>query len=266
MHSTTLVVPCYNEEERLPVAVFQRFGAAHPHVRFVMVNDGSRDQTAEVLARLAASRPRQFEVLSLAANRGKAEAVRQGMVHALESGADSVGFIDADLAAPLEEVPRLIDVLDRRPDVSVVVGSRLSLAGHVIQRRWIRRLLGRCFAAVAAGLIGLPLRDTQCGLKLFRATDGARRLFAEPFRSRWIFDVEVLARLIAAHGREAAIAQIYEMPVEQWSEVAGSKLTSGDFVKAVGELIGIYTTYIRGGRGRAVAGEVREGRESRRAA
>jgi dolichyl-phosphate beta-glucosyltransferase len=266
MHQTTLVVPCYNEEARLQVGVFQRFAAAHPHIRFVMVDDGSQDQTAAILADLAAARPRQFEALSLVVNSGKAEAVRQGMVHALESGADSVGFIDADLAAPLGEVPRLIDVLERRSDVSVVVGSRLSLAGHVIQRRWIRRLLGRCFAAVASRLIGLPLRDTQCGLKLFRATDTARRMFADPFRSRWIFDVELLARLIAAEGHEAAIAQIYEMPLEAWSEVAGSKLKSGDFVKAVGELLGIYATYIRGGGSGADAGEVGAGRESRRAA
>lgn len=266
MHQTTLVVPCYNEEERLQVGVFQRFAAAHPAIRFVMVNDGSRDQTGEILAGLAAARPRQFEVLSLAVNSGKAEAVRQGMVHALASGADAVGFIDADLAAPLEEVPRLIDVLARRPEVSVVVGSRLSLAGHTIRRRWIRRLLGRCFAAVAAGLIGLPLRDTQCGLKLFRSGDATRRLFATPFRSRWIFDVEVLARLIAARGREAATAEIYELPVEEWSEVAGSKLKSGDFVKAVGELLGIYATYIRGGASGADEGAAGDDRESRRAA
>jgi dolichyl-phosphate beta-glucosyltransferase len=266
MHQTTLVVPCYNEEARLQVGVFQRFAAAHPHIRFVMVDDGSQDQTAAILADLAAARPRQFEAMSLVVNSGKAEAVRQGMVHALESGADSVGFIDADLAAPLGEVPRLIDVLERRPDVSVVVGSRLSLAGHVIQRRWIRRLLGRCFAAVASRLIGLPLRDTQCGLKLFRATNTARRMFADPFRSRWIFDVELLARLIVAEGREAAIAQIYEMPLEAWSEVAGSKLKSGDFVKAVGELLGIYATYIRGGWSGSHPGEADAGRESRRAA
>jgi dolichyl-phosphate beta-glucosyltransferase len=266
MHQTTLVVPCYNEEARLQVGVFQRFAADHPQIRFVMVDDGSQDKTAAILAELAAARPRQFEVMSLAVNSGKAEAVRRGMVRALESGADSVGFIDADLAAPLGEVPRLIDVLERRPDVSVVVGSRLSLAGHVIQRRWIRRLLGRCFAAVASRLIGLPLRDTQCGLKLFRATNTARRMFADPFRSRWIFDVELLARLIAAEGREAAIAQIYEMPLEAWSEVAGSKLKSGDFVKAVGELLGIYATYIRGGWSGSHPGDADARRESRRAA
>lgn len=266
MHHTTLVVPCYNEEDRLQVAAFQRFAVVHPHMRFVLVNDGSRDKTADILASLAAARPRQFEAVSLAVNSGKAEAVRQGMVYALESGADSVGFLDADLAAPLAEVPRLIDVLDRRPDVNVVVGSRLSLAGHGIQRRRIRRLLGRCFAAVASSLIGLPLRDTQCGLKLFRATDTVRRMFADPFRSRWIFDVELLARLIAAEGREAAIAQIYEMPLEAWSEVAGSKLKSGDFVKAVGELLGIYATYIRGSGSRVVEGDANGARESRRAA
>ena len=265
-HQTTLVVPCYNEEERLRVAVFERFAATHPFVRFVMVNDGSRDRTAEILAGLAATRPRQFEVLSLAVNSGKAEAVRQGMVHALEFGADFVGFIDADLAAPLDEVPRLIDVLCRRPDVGVVIGSRLSLAGHRIQRRRIRRLLGRCFAAVAASLIGLPLRDTQCGLKLFRCDDASRRLFAEPFQSRWIFDVEVLARLIATQGRDAAVAQVYEMPLEEWSEVAGSKLKSGDFVKAVGELLGIYATYIRDGHGGVAESAVSKDRVSRRAA
>lgn len=266
MYQTTLVVPCYNEEERLQVGMFQRFAAAHPAVRFVMVNDGSRDQTADILADLAAVCPRQFEVLSLAVNSGKAEAVRQGMVHAFASGADAVGFLDADLAAPLDEVPRLIDVLERRPDVSVVVGSRLSLAGHTIRRRLIRRLLGRCFAAVAAGLIGLPLRDTQCGLKLFRAGNATRWLFATPFQSRWIFDVEVLARLIAVQGREAATTQIYEMPLEEWSEVAGSKLKSGDFMKAVGELLGIYATYIRGGTSGVAECEARDARESRRAA
>ena len=75
-----------------------------------------------------------------------------------------------------------------------------------------------------------------------------------------------MARLIAAEGREAAIAQIYEMPLEAWSEVAGSKLKSGDFVKAVGELLGIYATYIWAAGGAPHAGDVREGRESRRAA
>lgn len=265
MHQTVLVVPCYNEEDRLQVDAFEQFAAAHPLVRFVMVNDGSRDRTADILADLAASRPQQFEVLSLPVNSGKAEAVRRGMVHAFASGADAVGFIDADLAVPLDEVPRMIDVLGRRHDVCVVVGSRISLAGHSIQRRWIRRALGRCFAAVAASLIGLPLRDTQCGLKLFRSDDVTRRLFDTPFQSRWIFDVEVLARLMMSQGRAATIAQVYEMPLEQWSEVAGSKLTSADFVKALGELLGIYTTYIRGGGG-PLPGQVWETSESRQAA
>lgn len=258
MRRTALVVPCYNEEQRLPVDVFQRFALAHPFVSFVMVDDGSRDRTAEVLARMAAFQPRQFELLSLEANGGKAEAVRRGMLHALGSGADYAGFIDADLAAPLDEVPPMIDVLERRPDVSVVVGSRLPLAGHVIQRRLLRRALGRCFAAVAAGLIGLPLRDTQCGLKLFRAGPDMRRLFAEPFQSRWIFDIEVLARLIADRGRAVAIPQMYERPLERWSEVAGSKLKSGDFLKAIGELAGIYATYRRGGNRTLPAAEQRE--------
>jgi hypothetical protein len=81
------------------------------------------------------------------------------------------------------------------------------------------------------------------------------RLFAEPFQSRWIFDIEVLARLIAERGRAVAIPQIYERPLEQWSEVAGSKLKSGDFLKAVGELAVIYATYRRGENRPLPAGE-----------
>jgi glycosyltransferase involved in cell wall biosynthesis len=266
MLDVILVVPCFNEEKRLQVAEFRWFAVAHANVRFVMVDDGSDDQTGEVLRGLARFRPTQFEVLSLAENCGKAEAVRQGMVRAFELEADAVGFIDADLAAPLTEVLRMIDVLQRCPEINVVAGSRVALAGHVIDRRFFRRVLGGCFAAVATGCIGVPFRDTQCGLKLFRSLESIQSLFSYAFHSRWIFDIELFARLIAEQGRDHAVRQMYEMPLEKWSEVAGSKLKTGDFLKAIGELFCIYNYYIRSGRHRRpVVHELQRSRPKRAA-
>ena len=240
---TLIVVPCFNEAERLPVHAFKAFAGAHPAVQFVLVDDGSRDGTRALLEAIHEWRPRQFHVLPLECNGGKAEAVRRGILHALEQEPDCVGFIDADLATPLGEIPRLVDVLARRADVRIVVGSRLSLLGHAIRRKPLRRLLGRCFAATASRVLGLTIRDTQCGLKLFRGDERTRRLFADPFQSRWIFDVEILARLIAFEGRAAATAQVYEAPLESWADVGGSKVRPRDFVKAFGELAGIFARY-----------------------
>lgn len=246
MRLTTLIVPCYNEEKRLSIDRFRQFAVAWPQIRFVMVDDGSQDGTAGLLAALVAARPGQFRVVRLATNCGKGEAVRRGMLHALRDEPAYVGFIDADLSAPLDEVWQMIDVLEQRDEVHMVLGSRLPSAGNAIERRPCRQAIGACFSALAAGMLGLSLRDTQCGLKLFRSGDATRRLFAEPFRSRWIFDVEVLARFVADHGRQAASAKIHEAPLARWREVAGSKLRRSDFVRAVGELLGIYLTYIRG--------------------
>lgn len=248
MLSGVIVVPCYNEAQRLDLAAWQRFVQAAPGVRLLMVNDGSQDGTGEMLDRLASS-GRSIRVLHLPANGGKAEAVRQGMLSACSTAADFVGFLDADLATPWQEVPRFIDVLRRLPHVQVVLGSRLRLLGRDIRRQRLRRLLGRMFALAASRVIGLPLQDTQCGAKLFRRNALLQSSLEQPFASRWIFDVELLARLKAAYraaGQGDLVDVAYELPLEQWHEVPGSKLKRSDFLKAIVELAGIYRRYSRG--------------------
>lgn len=241
-----IVVPCYNEAERLNLPAFRKFARSASGLRLLMVNDGSSDGTAEILDRLAAENA-GIEALHLFPNGGKAEAVRRGIVAACDLGPDYVGFLDADLATPLEELPRFVDVLNRRPDVQIVFGSRLRLLGREIRRRRVRGFLGRGFALVASQLIGIPLHDTQCGAKVFRVNEPLRAAFASPFASRWIFDVEVLARLKLGY-RNAGLGNVaeavYELPLEHWEEVPGSKLKSGDFLKAIFELSSIYWQYI----------------------
>jgi glycosyltransferase involved in cell wall biosynthesis len=246
MSTGILVIPCYNEAERLHVGRFREFVRAHRHWQLLMVNDGSTDATLPLLRELASSAPGQILVCDLVQNRGKAEAVRRGTLEAIERGPDYVGFLDADLATPLSEIARFQDVLDRRPEIEIIVGTRLPLLGRNIARRRARSLLGRAFGMTASRMLGLPLYDTQCGAKVFRVTDETAALFAQPFHSRWIFDVELFARLVVqcrCSDERAASNVLYELPLEEWHEVSGSKLRSKDFFRAAFELLLIYWRY-----------------------
>ena len=240
-----IVVPCYNEALRLPSAQFRHFFTTSS-IRFIFVDDGSTDTTVEVLEKLHESDHDRIVVLRCETNQGKAEAVRRGMQHALESAAEFAGYWDADLATPLDAIPDFLAVLTERPDLDMVFGSRVKLLGRNVQRRPLRHYLGRIFATVVSVMLSLPIYDTQCGAKLFRVTDRTRELFVEPFCTRWVFDVEILARYILRLGSaEAAANRIYEYPLRSWEDVAGSKVKGSDFVKAFRDVLRIYWKYLR---------------------
>lgn len=248
---TTIVVPCYNEEKRLNREAFLGFLDQDPDVSFLFVNDGSRDATAAVIAELAARRPDRMAAMNLAKNSGKAEAVRQGVLRAIDGGSAYVGYWDADLATPLEAITPFLDTFRRKPQLEAVFGSRIKLLGRDIHRRALRHYLGRVFATAASLTLELGVYDTQCGAKIFRATDRVRRAFATPFVSRWIFDVELLDRIARDAGvkgdREASVL-FYELPLLTWTDVAGSQVKGRDFVRAAFELL-----QIRMNRGKALA-------------
>lgn len=235
MPSVLLVVPCYNEAARLDRDAFVAFVAAHPHVRVLFVDDGSSDGTGALLAELAARAPARLAATSLPSNCGKAEAVRQGFLRAFaaEPAPDLVGFWDADLATPLGDVDEFARVLAGRDQLLAVFGARVNLLGRSVKRRLVRHYVGRVFATAASALLRLPIYDTQCGAKLFRNTELVRSLFAAPFVSRWIFDVEIIARLcdaLAARGGPRPHDVIFEFPLLVWRDVAGSKLRLRNFV------------------------------------
>jgi glycosyltransferase involved in cell wall biosynthesis len=239
MSRLLLVVPCYNEEKRLDVAAFRAFDAAD----FLFVNDGSRDGTLRVLESLRASDPRRFSILDLERNSGKAEAVRRGILAAIERKPEFTGFWDADLATPLSEVPGFLQVFASRPEIQMVFGARVRLLGREITRQASRHYLGRVGATLISRTLGLAVYDTQCGAKLFRTSDALRGVFARPFLSRWIFDVEILARFIEMQGRDAVARAVYEYPVSVWRDVKGSKVKSTDFLRALRDLWKIGRAY-----------------------
>jgi dolichyl-phosphate beta-glucosyltransferase len=241
-----IVIPCYNEATRLQVSTFTAFACTRPAVRFLFVNDGSTDRTGQVLEELRQTDPQHFAIYHLAENRGKAEAVRQGLLCAFEASPVYVGYWDADLATPLDTLVAFWELLDARPDLEMVFGARVQLLGRVIERRALRHYLGRVFATAASWTLGLRIYDTQCGAKLFRATPAMQALFHDPFATRWLVDIELLARLIQARrGTDLPQAEdiVHEFPLPEWRDVAGSKVKAWDFAKGLCGLARIYWRY-----------------------
>ncbi len=234
-----LVVPAWNEARRLDDAAFLAFVTSQDVVDLHFVDDGSQDATPTRLAALAAASPGRITVQRLEPNRGKAEAVRAGLIAVLGEGYPLVGYLDADLAAPLDTALLLRDELVRRLNVSMVLGSRVKLLGWRIRRSERRHYLGRLFATCASITLALPVYDTQCGAKAMRASPALVAALQAPFLSRWLFDVELIARLRDAVG-EAALR---EVPLPQWEDPGGSSVGFKDFLRAPLELWRIWRRY-----------------------
>jgi glycosyltransferase involved in cell wall biosynthesis len=237
MTAATLVVPCYDEAARLDGAALAALLDARPGARLLMVDDGSTDQTPARLRALAAERPGRVEVLTLPRNQGKAEAVRRGLLAALDGDADVVGYFDADLSAPAVEMGRLLDVMDQRR-AQVVTGARVALMGTHIERLASRHYLGRVFATVASLILRVRVYDTQCGAKLFRRSPSLAAALDTPFLSRWAFDVELLGRLLAGAPGAPPVPEhdFVEVPLGAWRDVPGSKLGGAAMAGALADL------------------------------
>jgi dolichyl-phosphate beta-glucosyltransferase len=137
--------------------------------------------------------------------------------------------------------------------LQMVLGSRVRLLGRRIERRAARHYLGRLFATVVSWMLGLPVYDTQCGAKLFRVSPEMRGVFERPFLSRWIFDVEILARWGQSVRARNAGWGILEIPLREWRDVPGSKLRIKDFFRAALGLVEIQRAYSRPRRSTPVA-------------
>ena len=232
-----LVVPCFNEAGRLEPEAFLQLASTGSDVGLVFVDDGSTDRTAAILADLAARGGPDVTVLTLSKNAGKGAAVRLGILAAFERNPEFVGFWDADLATPLTALPEFMEVFRMEPDVEIVMGARVKLLGRDIRRSLVRHYCGRAFATAASFTLGVGVYDTQCGAKIFRVTEPVRLAFASPFRSKWIFDVELLSRYLAAAGTDRPESRICELPLDTWTAVPGSKLTVRHALRAVWDLL-----------------------------
>ena len=230
--TTVVVVPCYNEARRLDIERYRELWEAG--IRLLFVDDGSTDGTAQILE--TAVSDHGVCLLRLHRNGGKAEAVRLGMIHAISQGADAIGYLDADLATPPAEMNRLISTLYDRASCEAVLGARVALLGRSISRRRTRHYAGRIFATTASAMLRLPIYDTQCGAKVFRASPAVSAAVSQPFHSRWTFDVELLGRIIQHNGSPSAPGFV-EVPLDEWTDVPGSKLSVRATIRAGVDLL-----------------------------
>lgn len=216
-----LVVPCYNDVARLSEFLPELARGLNSKFRIVVSDDGSEVGEREALSGLV-DRVREkgtagcsVEIVFTQRNTGKGGAVKRGWA---KLGDEAwVGFVDADGAVGLLEILRAEEWLRVQPDVDALFGSRVKMLGRRVERSWKRHLSGRIFATMVSELGQVPVYDSQCGLKLVRAS-AYRRMAPFLQTEGFAFDVELLLLLMKLGGR------VVEFPVD-WRDVPGSKVS-----------------------------------------
>jgi dolichyl-phosphate beta-glucosyltransferase len=185
----SIVIPAYNESARIPATLQSVVAAIRANqwaAEVIVVNDGSKDSTAQLVRDFALQAP-EVRLLENPGNRGKGYSVRSGILQAL---GEVVMFTDADLSAPMDEADRLFAAIAAGADIAI--GSRWLESGRQTHRQPLyRQFFGRCFNAVCRMVMQLPFADTQCGFKAFTRA-AAHTVFQLQTIERWGFDPEIL--------------------------------------------------------------------------
>ena len=227
--TTCIVVPCYNEGIGISIEEYSHFLDNYTNTTICFVNDGSTDNTMDLLNVLKEKYNNQIHILSLAKNSGKAEAVRAGINYCNENfDYQNIGYLDADLATTLEEFMAVSHYL--KDNIVFCFGSRIRIIGSTIIRENSRFLIGRIIATFISNILDLKVYDTQCGCKVF-TKEISTQLFQKPFISKWLFDVELFFRMIHLFGKEKAILKMHEVPLKSWIEKGNSKVKPTYFFK-----------------------------------
>jgi glycosyltransferase involved in cell wall biosynthesis len=234
-HCVGVVIPCYNEEERISSKEFLDFVDSNLGYHLCFVNDGSKDNTLQVLNNLRKGREANISVYDCEQNGGKAEAVRQGILHLAEDPQlDYLGYLDADLSTDFRDFDDLVKTIETS-DFKIVSGSRMTRMGANIAKESARAIISKTINLIIRTILGMSFNDTQCGAKIMDK-DIAKHMFKDKFITRWIFDVEIFMRMRKHYGKEKAISYICEQPLKRWIHADGSKLSMRDSIQIVGQL------------------------------
>lgn len=239
-----IIIPCYNEYNRLDQKSFTKFLKNNPDVKIIFSDDASIDFTVNLLEKIQPNFKSQVYISKSQTNEGKAEAVRKAVLYALEENFSftKIAYLDADLSVSLEECLSLSNQLNNKN--LFVFGSRISKVDNTIVRSDFRHYSGRFVATIIANLLNISVYDTQCGCKIFDA-QLAKIIFQEPFISRWLFDVELFFRIIKLYSREDLKKISLEIPLKTWIDKGDSKVKISYFFKIWRDLYLIKKKYER---------------------
>jgi len=237
-----IIIPCYNEANRLDLNAFRKFANKNPDYIICFVNDGSNDDTLVMLKNFAAT-IQNVKVYDMPHNGGKAEAVRQGMNHMLKTTRVlTLGFLDADLSTDFLDYKNLITKFSKDNSLECVFGSRKLGIERTIERSLFRDVASNIVGSLIKSVLRLPIQDTQCGAKIFTRKI-ANLCFSRSFTTRWLFDVEIFLKLKKAYGSIGIMSIIQEVPLKRWVHVEGSKISVKDSLKIPGMLFKIIMDY-----------------------
>jgi len=242
LNTHIIIIPCYNEASRLPLDSYHAFLEQNQEVQIVFANDGSKDNTLNVLHQLSQNHPDQVTVYNLKTNSGKAQAVREAVLFSFGNFKDfkTIGYLDADLSTSLEEYLSITSQIE--DDVVCAFGSRILKIDNHIDRKQYRFLIGRIIATMISKQLDISIYDSQCGCKVF-SSKIANTLFEEKFISKWLFDVELFHRLIAKYSHKEMKNICREIPLKSWVDVDESKVSMLYFFKMWQDLYTIRKRY-----------------------
>ena len=230
-----VVIPCYNEEKRLLGDEFKAFVHKNLGYHLCFVNDGSKDNTLQVLEELRKGKEEYISIYNCEKNGGKAEAVRLGMLHLVSQNQyDYIGFLDADLSTNFEDFQDLVKTISTS-NFKIVSGSRMSRMGANISKDTARAIISKTINFFIRKTLGMEINDTQCGAKIM-TKEIIEKTFQNKFLTKWLFDVEIFMRIKKVYGIKNAKELICEQPLKRWIHEDGSKLSMKDSFKIIGQI------------------------------
>ena len=232
-----LIIPFYNEEKRINAGSFTNFADQNKDILLILVDDGSRDNTKNILTSICSVSATNSEAIYLEKNVGKGNAIRTGMEKAILYQIPFIGYMDADLSAPFEEILRLHQYIQTSDDLSVF-GSRLKKLGSDIKRSLFRHITGRMVATITDSRFNIGCYDTQCSAKIF-TIESLKPAITEPFFTRWFFDIELILRIRKKFER----FKVQEIPLNKWEHKAGSKITIFSAFRVIKEIYILFSKY-----------------------
>ncbi|MDD4984110.1 MAG: glycosyltransferase family 2 protein [Candidatus ainarchaeum sp.] len=227
---TSIIIPAYNEEKRIEKFLNELINYSKENLRdfeIIVVNDGSRDKTADVVNAVIKSNNTDFvKLVNYRVNMGKGYAVKTGVN---EAQGKHVLFIDADGAIKPNEIPVMLKHLAEN---DVVIGNRKTSDSKITKPQpFTRRLASSVFNSYVNALLGIKVHDLLCGFKGFKQ-DVAKNVFANLKTNRWAFDVEVLCKVKKNN------YSVYQLPIE-WEHKDDSKMKFADPLKILLEILKI---------------------------